>query len=419
MHASSHVPSPYRLTPALISLIALLSAVAPLGIDLYLPAFTDMAHEFNTTPAAVQLTLTTFLIGLALGQLCFGPWSDHSGRRAPLFIGLSVYAIAGVVTVFAPNIGVLIVARAIQGFSGASGMVIGRAMISDLTSGKRAASAFSLIQVVIGVAPVIAPLVGSTLAISIGWRGLLSIVATIGIIGLVASLIIVKETLPMERRAAARASTTNVQIEKSPDITTGQGIRRNRKFWGFTFAMAFGFSVMMTYISASPFIYQTVIGLTHLEYGVAFGINGVGLIATSSLAVRLIQRHSTAHVLGLGILLALVASIVFVALTLLPVPPVTYVVPIFVAIASIGFILGNAVALAMSAVTNNMGLASALLGCIQFGMGAAVSPLSSLAGAHNPVPTAAIMTICAIAAGIAYLVATRPRNAGSQDQPAA
>src|SRR6478736_3485831 len=168
---STHLPA------KLIATLALLAAVAPLAIDMYLPAFPAMATEFDTSASAVQLTLTTFLIGLAAGQLVFGPLSDRYGRRRPLIASAAVCVAAGVVCALAPNLGVLVAARLVQGFAGAGGMVIGRAVIADLVTGRVAAKAFTLMLTVGGVAPVLAPFVGGLLSGVVGWRGLLWTVA--------------------------------------------------------------------------------------------------------------------------------------------------------------------------------------------------------------------------------------------------
>ena len=191
------------ITPALLVTLALLSAVAPFATDLYLAAFPAMVTDLHTTATAVQLTLTAFLLGLAAGQLLFGPLSDRFGRVRPLVVGAAVCVLASAATVFAPSIEILIGARFFQGVAGAAGMVIGRAIIADLASGKAAARAFSLMMIVGGVAPVIAPLAGGFLVGPIGWRGALAVILGLSTLMLVAVLLIVRETHTEHRRSHA------------------------------------------------------------------------------------------------------------------------------------------------------------------------------------------------------------------------
>lgn len=166
-----------KISPALLAVLALLAAVAPFATDLYLPAFPQMSLDLATNTTGVQMTLTTFLVGVAVGQLSFGPLSDKYGRKRPLILGSLICLTASAVAAMAPTIGVLIAARFVQGFTGAAGMVIGRAVISDLAKGQAAARAFNLMVIVSGVAPVVAPFLGGLLVESFGWRGVLWVVS--------------------------------------------------------------------------------------------------------------------------------------------------------------------------------------------------------------------------------------------------
>jgi DHA1 family bicyclomycin/chloramphenicol resistance-like MFS transporter len=190
----------------LLVVLASLAAVAPVATDLYLPGFPAMATAFGTDASGVQLTLTSFLVGLAFGQLVMGPVSDRYGRRGPLVASAAVCVVAGVVCAVAPNLAVLGVARLAQGFAGAGGMVIGRAIIADLVTGRAAAKAFTLMLTVGGVAPVLAPLVGGLLAGPVGWRGMLWAVAILCAAMLVGVVLVVEETHPASRRTRSGES---------------------------------------------------------------------------------------------------------------------------------------------------------------------------------------------------------------------
>ena len=395
---TQHAPAAEReaaISPWLLVVLALLSAVAPLATDLYLPAFPEMTAELQASATAVQLTLTAFLLGLTFGQLMFGPLSDRLGRRRPLIVGALLCVVASVVAATAPTVGILIAARFAQGFGGAAGMVIGRAVISDLTGGKTAGRAFSLMMIVGGVAPVVAPFAGGLLVDSLGWRGILWVVCAIAVAMLIAIVAVVRESHPETHRAELKAAAA-------------QGISpwtalRSPAYLTNTLAFAFGFSVMMAYISASPFVYQVMIGLTPMQYGIAFGVNALGMISVSAVSSRLSQTISSARLLGLGLALTMAATVVLLAVVLTGAPAWLMMIPIFVAVACQGLILGNATALALSAVPRAAGSGSAGLGALQFGLGAAVSPLVSLGGEHTALPLAIVMVTMAVLALTAYL----------------
>ncbi|WP_260855837.1 multidrug effflux MFS transporter [Curtobacterium sp. 9128] len=385
------------ITTALLLVLGLLSAVAPFATDLYLPAFPEMTTELQTSATTVQLTLTAFLVGVTVGQLVFGPLSDRFGRVPPLVAGAVLCVLASAAAVFAPSIGVLIAARLLQGLGGAAGMVISRAVISDLATGKPAARAFSLMMIVGGVAPVVAPLLGGLLTGPIGWRGLLTIVLGLSVVMLVAVLAVVRETHLRSRRDELRAERR----------ATGSPLRalRSRTFLGYTAVFGFAFAVMMAYISASPFLYQEMIGFGTVEYGIAFGINALALMGVSILSAKLTERHSVRGVLSLGIVLVLASTVAFAVLVATSAPVIALAVPLFTAVGSLGLVLGNATALALGAVPSAAGSASAVLGALQFGLAALVSPLVSIGGSTTAAPLAIVMLAAAVVAVIALLAA--------------
>ncbi len=404
---TARVSSPASPLPAgrpirwpLVLVLASLGAVAPVATDLYLPGLPAMGESLDAGPSAVQLTLTAFLVGLAFGQLFMGPLSDHYGRRRPLVVSATVCVAAGLVCATAPTLPVLLAGRLLQGFAGAGGMVIGRALIADLVTGRAAAKAFTLMITVGGVAPVLAPLVGSLLADPVGWRGMLWTVAGLCVVMLLGVLLVVPETHPVEARAAHR--------EASPlgGIREVLGIRAYRRQIGVS---ALSFAVLMGYISSSPFVYQNVVGLSEVEYGVAFGLNAAGLIGAGWVTSRLVDRWSPGRVLRLAISVQLVAVVAYVLLAVSGAPTWLLPVPIFVAVASNGGIMGNSSALAMSLVRRVAGAGSAVLGFSTFAVGALVSPLVGLGGKDSAVVPALVM------AGACTLSFTLSRLAGAAE----
>lgn len=392
-----------RITVGLLVTLALLSAVAPFATDLYLPAFPAMVDDLHTSPTNVQLTLTTFLIGLAAGQLIFGPLSDRYGRVKPLLIGAAICVLASVVAVLAPSIEVLIAARLAQGLTGAAGMVIGRAIISDLATGRTAARAFSLMMIVGGVAPIAAPLAGGFLVGPLGWRGALAVILALVVVMLVAALVVIRETHTEERRTALRD-------EKA---TAGSPLRQllGRRYVGNVVAFGFAFAVMMAYISASPFVYQTMMGLTAAQYGAVFGVNAFGLLLMSAASAKLTARREPHTLAAAGLAVIAVSSIAVLIISLTGVPAGWLALPLFCAVAGMGLIFGNVTALALSAAPRAAGTASAVLGATQFLLAAAVSPLVSLAGEHTAGPLGIVM-VCSSAIACAGLMLARNQTPG-------
>lgn len=392
-------PQQPRLTAGLLFALGLLAATAPLATDLYLPAFPEMVGDLGTSTIGVQLSLTAFLVGAALGQVTFGPLSDRVGRLRPLLVGTTIYLGAGVAAALAPSAALLVLARLLQGMSGASGMVIGRAVISDLTQGREAARVFSLMMLVGGVAPVVAPIAGSLLAAPLGWRGLLWIVAAMGGLALIVTRLAVPESLPRSLRVVGRESADR------------PGIRAlfERRFAGNAIAFAFAFATMMAYISASPFLYQDLLGMTQWQYGLAFGLNALALTFTGGISARMTRRHHPVGLARTGLLANFAAAVAMVIIVAAGLPASWLLVPILVAVAALGFVLGNVTALALAPVAKASGMGSAAIGLLQFGLAGAVAPLVSIDGTSTAMPLAITMLACSTIANLAFTLAGHAR----------
>ncbi len=376
-----------------ISVLALLTAIAPLATDMYLPAFPAIANDLGTTASGVQLTLTAFLVGLAVGQLVIGPLSDGWGRRRLLIVGTAVCALAGVAVALSPGVEFAIVARFVQGFSGAAGVVLSRAVIVDRTSGNRTASLFAVMMAIGGIAPVVAPLMGSGLVGVIGWRGVFLVLAGLAVVMLVGVLTSVPESLPAERRRTGGVTRTVRDI--------GAALRRPA-YVGYTLTFALAFTAMFAYISGSPFVLQDVLHLSSGGYALAFAVNAAGLVCVSMVSARLTSRVSPRRLVitGLAIMVTATAVLLVVALTGAPRWPTLAL--LFVTVAALGLVMGNAAELASAQVTDVAGTGSALLGALQFGLGALVSPLVG-----SSATTMAIAMVTASMLAAAALVLTQ------------
>lgn len=381
---------PAGLPLAVTTVLAFLTAVAPLATDMYLPAFPTMAADLGTSASAVQLTLTTFMIGLALGQLVIGPLSDQRGRRGLLIIGTAVYTLAGVACALAPNIGLLIGARFVHGFAGAAGIVLARAVVADRASGAAAAKLFGLMMMIQGIAPVAAPLLGGGLSGAIGWRGIFWVLTALSAILLVCVLFLVPETLPRERRTTGGLAATARDARR---------VLSNRRYLGYTGAMVFAFAGMFAYIAASPFVLQNVLGLSVGWYSVAFAVNALGIAAASAVNAKLVGRFSPSALLRTGVIALVVIGLLLVLdATALGLPMWPTLVLLFASTASLGLVAGNATGLATDEAAGAAGTGSAVMGALQFALGAAVSPIVGLAGEFSAVPMAITMAAVALLA---------------------
>src|SRR3954447_9496408 len=267
----------------LAAILGTLAAFAPLSIDMYLPALPHIAEELNTTQSFVQLSLTLFMLGLALGQLLVGPLSDVRGRRTPLLIGLAIYSVASLLCAFSPSIWFFIALRFIQGLSGAAGIVLSRAIVRDIYSGLEMTKFFSLLSLVNGIAPILAPVLGAFVLLFAPWKVVFIILSLIGVVMFLLVLFNLPESLPVESRSVGGLVQTT---------RTFKQLILDRSFIGFALSQALVSAVLFAYISGSSFVLQNVYGTSPLVYSLIFGLNGVGIATASQITGRLVDRIS-------------------------------------------------------------------------------------------------------------------------------
>ncbi|WP_163508916.1 multidrug effflux MFS transporter [Fodinicola acaciae] len=365
-----------------IAILAGISAFGPLTTDVYLPGLPQVGHTFATTASNVQLTLTACLAGLALGQLVAGPLSDRFGRRRPLLVGLALFVVASVACTVAPTIYALDAARLAQGLAGAAGIVIARAIVRDLHTGKAAGRYFSALAAVGGVAPIVAPLLGGQLLRIIPWQGIFLVLAAIGVVLFVAVAVAIPET-----RAATQKAAFVVLL-------------KDRRFVGYVLGGGLAFAAMFSYISASSFVYEGQFGVSPQVYSLLFGLNSLGLTIASVLNGRLLSRFSMTRLLAVGLAMTAGGGIALLVCVVAGAGIAGIVPTLFVAVSGIGMIFPNSVALAMSAHGERAGSASAVIGVVQFTCGAAIAPVVGIAGV-SAVPMAVAMATLGIAAIVA------------------
>lgn len=392
MNTVQNQSQPNRIWAAVV--LGILAAIGPLCTDLYLPVLPQIAGDLQTTPSLVQLSLTACLLGLAVGQIIIGPNSDAFGRRMPLLISLATFSISSFLCAFAPSIWVLIILRFIQGLAGAGGIVISRAIASDLYSGTDLTRFFALLMLVNGVAPILAPVAGGQLAKVTNWPGVFIVLGIFSIIMLVAVTFGLQESLPKKNRIAGGLRATILIFKK---------LFRNRNFRGHFLTQGFVMAGLFGYIAASPFVLQNIYGVSAETFSFCFAINGVGLIIATQITARLVGTFSESQILLFGLSLSLLASIVFLTMILFKAGLIFILVPLFIFVSCIGIIMTTSFTLAIQSQGKVAGSASALLGFVGFVFGAIVAPIVGMGGSTTAVPMGMVMVVSAISAIVCYV----------------
>jgi DHA1 family bicyclomycin/chloramphenicol resistance-like MFS transporter len=367
--------------------LGFMGMLGPFGTDAYLPALPDMALELHVPAAHIEITLSAFTIGMAIGQLVLGSLSDRLGRRVVLLGGGTLIAFTSTAAAFAPNAEVLIVLCFVMGLMAAAGIVGGRAVVADLTHGPAATRPFAILGMTVSIGPIIGPIGGALLMGVGGWRSIfvgLAIFAAIATIGI---FFFVPESLPLERRHAGGLLTT---------FKNASRIFATRSYLTYAVVIWFGFGMMFAYISSSSFIVQNNLGWSPSAYAAVFGFNGVGIIVTSFLSARLVKRMEPRRILLVGVAMEAIGALALIAISISGVvTPFTVLPALFVIATAMGFVFGPATALAMVEVRFASGTALALMGSIQFLAAAIAATLVALVSSNALVSFTIVATTAA------------------------
>jgi DHA1 family bicyclomycin/chloramphenicol resistance-like MFS transporter len=375
-----------------------LSAFGPLCMDLYLPGLPQLASEYGTDPAAVQLTITACLLGLALGQLVGGSLADLYGRRKPLLWGLAAFVLSSALCSLAPTVPILTGLRLLQGLAGGFGIVVSRAIVADRYSGVRAARVFSLLMVVNGTVPILAPIAGGQLLRVTDWRGVFWVLTGVGALLLLATIFVIDETLPERPREGEGGLARTIK---------GFGeLLRQRRFVGQVLTSGFTFGALMAYISGSTFALQQTYGLTAQQFSLAFGLNGLGIVAFGQLNSRLLKYLSLRQLALSGLVTMAAGAVLFLTAVLVGLGLPVVLPALFLVVASFGMLGPNISALALSGSPRTAGSASALLGLGQYAFGGVTAPLVGLGGSGSAWLMATIIVSCAALAIVTFTVFT-------------
>lgn len=375
-----------------VVMLGALVALGPFTIDLYLPAFPSVAASLSTTNAAIQLTLTATTIGFGLGQLLVGPLSDAMGRRLPLLIATSVHVVASIGVAMAPTVEWVMVGRIVQGVGAAGGSVVALAVVRDLFGGQRLIRMLSRLALVIGFAPVFAPVIGSQLLRFVEWRGVLVFLAAYGLLTTVVAAFILVETLPRERRGRFSAAVVAQRYRR---------LVKDPAFLGIAVVGAATFTTLFAYLTASSFVLQDVFGLSAQQFGLVFGINSVGLVAGTQISARLMRYVAPRVVTAGGLSIMTLGALALLTSSLLDAGLLGVIIPLFFVIAPAGLVMPTVQVMALADHATEAGTAASLVGAANMVVAGAVSPLVGVWG-NTPTAMATVM-LAALAVGQASL----------------
>lgn len=389
----THIKHPQKQV-YLIIILGLLSAIGPLSIDMYLPAFPSIAKGLNTSVSSVMLSLSSFFVGISVGQLLYGPLLERFGRKTPLYFGLTLYAISSFACATAMSVETLILFRFFQALGGCVGMVASRAMVRDLFEVKDNAKIFSTLMLVIAVSPIIAPTLGGFISASFGWRYIFWVLI------LIIALIIggIYFLLPESKQP-----DTNFSLKPKAILSGFAVILKHPQFGVYTFTGAVAYAGLYAYISGSPYVFMEVFKVTEQHYGWIFAIVAAGLIGSSQLNSVLLKKYTSEQIIKVTLSVQGVIGIVLVSTSLFGFSELySTIVLVFLFLCCQGFLFPNASALSIAPFGHNAGNASALMGFIQMSVGAFMSAMVSVLHNDSTLPMTGVMAFCTLSASLIY-----------------
>jgi len=385
--------------PGWLILMGALTAIGPLSIDMYLPAFPAIASGLGAHSSEVERTLAAYLLGMAVAQLIYGPLADRFGRKPPLYGALVLYILASAGCALAPNVEFLTMSRVFQAMGGAAGMVIPRAVVRDHYNTQDAARALSMLMLIMGIAPILAPVLGALILAWVGWRGIFVAITLCGIALLWTLSTVMVESLPLEKR---------VPLSWGHIFRTYAGLVIHRRFMAFALSGGLASATLFGYIVGSPRLFIEHYGVSPQTYGLLFGLNAICLIAGSQVSARLLKKHRPNTILpwalgglmaaGVSSLLAAVAGVATLA---------SIMGGLMLFMFCYGFVGPNTAALALSDQGHQLGSASAMMGTLSISCGAFAGLVISMLQIPGPLPLAIVMASCTTLSHLTGILARR------------
>ncbi|HWJ90792.1 MAG TPA: multidrug effflux MFS transporter [Flavisolibacter sp.] len=383
----------------LILILGMLTAIGPFSIDMYLPAFPDIAKGLHTDVSRVALSLSSFFIGISAGQLLYGPLLERFGRKKPLYGGLSLYLLASIGCALAGSVNTLILFRLLQALGGCAGMVAARAIVRDLFEAHETAKIFSTLMLVVAVSPIIAPTLGGYMTALFGWRSVFFALIVVNLITIAG----VYFFLPESKKPDPGFSLRPLAI-----VANFTGVIRHPQFFTYALTGAVSYAGLYAYVSGSPHVFMELFNVNEKQFGWIFAFIAIGIIGSSQLNNIALKRSSSEKIIGVALTIQTIIGLTFAILSFVEWNELySTILLIFLLLGCQGFIFPNSSALSLASFAHNAGSASALMGAIQMGIGAGASALVSLLQNGTALPMAGVMASAALLASLILLLGRR------------
>ncbi|WP_460680901.1 multidrug effflux MFS transporter [Mucilaginibacter koreensis] len=383
----------------IIFILGLLATIDPFSIDFYLPAFTQIAKDVHSTPARVSLSISSYFIGLALGQLMYGPIVDRFGRKRPLYIGMAVYMITCLACTQAHSVEALIFYRFLQSLAGSVAAVTTFAMVRDFFPVKESAKIFSMLVLIIGISPLAAPTVGGFITAYMGWHWVFILLIIIVALVLLLTFLYLPPAAP---------PNTSVSLKPKPILLTFWSIVNNAQFMTYILSGTFAFATLFIYVASAPVVFMEVYKVSPRTFGIIFGLLSFGFIGSSQLNILLLKKYRSRQLFKAALLCHCVLTLVFLVAVYNGWLSMEGIIIMFLfTLACLGAINPNASAMALAPLKNNIGSASALMGFLQIGIAGAISGLVGVIDLKNIVPIPALMLATSLVAILILWLGTR------------
>lgn len=377
----------------LIFILALMSSIAPLSTDMYLPALSQVKQSFETSEFLTQLSLASFFIAFALGQLIYGPLSDVFGRKIPALVGIFLFMLSSLFCVIIDNIYVFIILRFFEALGGCAGVVIARAIVNDLFELKEAASIFALMMVFSALAPMLSPSFGGFLIEYFSWHSIFATLFGLGILLFLLIFFALKESAPHLKRQ---------KFSHKETLKSYRFVLKDKPFILYVSCASLVLAAMFAYITGSSFVFINFFGLSERDFGLLFGLNALGFVIFANINAKMVRKIDSEKILFYALIIMLISTLILFVNSLIEPNFWLFELSIFTSIALLGFIAPNTTTLAMARFKDHSGTASAVLGTSQFALAGIISFIVSAVGANTPVILALIMLICVVLANGVY-----------------
>ncbi|ECL2722351.1 multidrug effflux MFS transporter [Campylobacter coli] len=379
----------------LIVILALMSSIAPLSTDMYLPALSHVEQSFQTNSFLTQLSIASFFIAFALGQLIYGPLSDIFGRKIPALVGIFFFIVSSLFCVIIDDIYAFIALRFFEALGGCAGVVIARAIVNDLFEIKEAAGIFALMMVFSSLAPMLSPTFGGILLEYFSWHSIFATLFALGILLFLMILFGLKESAPHLK---------NKKFSHHEAMKSYKFVLSDKRFLVYILCASFALAAMFAYITGSSFVFTQFFSLSEQKFALLFGANALGFVICANINARLVLKYESEKILAKALMIMFISTVILLANAFFHPNFLLFELSIFTSIAMLGFITPNTTTLAMARFKEHSGTASAVLGTVQFGFAGFISFVVGAINANTPIILAFVMCACVLVANMIYFL---------------